>query len=146
MAKQNNKSTFNHQHQTKRGFNHNPSQSENLVQMPNHKHPVFCFKHLQKGFNFEKCTADEQRLFLNQIVKLSQMTWEEIERSPRHGMGTEKISKDSIKPNFPAFLTDDVNYLLALRFQAKKPFLVHRDRFICHVIFIDNNFSVYNHS
>lgn len=124
-------------------FKHTPTDSR--ISMPDHKHPIFCFRYLQADHDFEKCEADEKRQFLEQMMRLSKMTWEEINLAPRHGLGSEKISMASIKPKCPDFITDDVNYLLALRFDGKKPFLVHRDRFIAHVIFIDNKFSVYNH-
>lgn len=124
-------------------FKHEPN--ENKVLMPNHKHPVFCFKYLHSDYDFADCDIDEKKQFLEQILRLSKMTWEEINLAPRHGLGSEKIAVSSIKPKCPDFITDDVNYLLALRFDAKKPFLIHRDRFIAHVIFIDNKFSVYKH-
>lgn len=142
MAK--NKPKFNHQLPKNKGFNHNPKQ-EGKILMPDHKHPVFCFKYLQKGHDLEECTDDEKQAFLGQIVNLSKLTWDEIAGTQRHGMGSEKINRTSIKPTCPKFITDDVDFLLSLRFQGKKPFLVHRDRFICHVIFIDNKFNVYNH-
>lgn len=145
MAKNSNKAKFKHQANSKPLFNHSADTGAKIL-MHDHKHPVFCFKHLHKDKGIQNCTNDEQRLFLNQLVNLSKLTWDEIERSPRHGMGSEKIDRNSLKIPCPAFITDDVTYLLALRFQAKKPFLIHRDRFICHVIFIDNNFDVYNHS
>lgn len=144
MAKNNNKTKFKQRQQQHVGFKFTPP-TDSKILLPDHKHPIFCFKYLQKNNGIQNCTQDEQRLFLNQIINLSQMTWDEIERSPRHGMGSEKIDRKSLKVPCPAFITDDVTYLLALRFQAKKPFLIHRDRFICHVIFIDNGFDVYDH-
>ncbi|RDI13219.1 hypothetical protein [Flavobacterium sp. AG291] len=144
MAKNKGKARFNHIQQAQKGFNHTPP-TENRISMPDHKHPVFCFKHVHPDHNLNECTADEKVSLLEQIVRLSQMTWDEIERTHRHGMGSEKIEVNSLKVKCPEFITDDVNYLLSLRFQGKKPFLIHRDRFICHVIFIDNKFSVYKH-
>ena len=92
-----------------------------------------------------KCTDDEKVSFLEQIDRLSGLTWDEITTTQRHGLGTEKIDRKSLKVKCPEFITEDVKHLLAIRFQGKKPFLIHRDRFVAHIIFIDNKFSVYNH-
>lgn len=137
------KNSFNKSQPKTDRFKHEPN--ENKVLMPSHRHPIFCFKYLHSDFDFTYCDTDEKKQFLEQILRLSKMTWEEINLAPRHGLGSEKISVSSIKPKCPDFITEDVNYLLALRFDARKPFLIHRDRFIAHVIFIDNKFSVYKH-
>lgn len=115
------------------------------VEMKNHKHPIFCFKYQHKDFHLANCTPDEKISLLEQVSRLSELTWDQITTSHRHGLGTEKISRGSLKVPCPPFITDDVKHLLAIRFQGKKPFLLHRDRFIAHIIFIDNKFSVYNH-
>lgn len=108
-------------------------------------HPIFCFRFIHADYNIDKCTDDEKKSLLEQIVRLSSLTWNEITNTQRHGLGSEKIDINSIKPSCPSFITPDVSYLLSIRFQGKKPFIIHRDRFIAHIIFIDNKFSVYNH-
>lgn len=113
--------------------------------MDNHKHPVFCFRYLHSDFDFSQCDKNELSAFLNQLSKLSKMSWQDIEFSPRHGLGTEKIDRTSIKVPVPSFITEDVSFLLAFRFQGKKPFIAYRNKFICHVIYIDPKFKVYSH-
>lgn len=125
-------------------FNY-PDAEDGTVKMFEHKHPIFCLKYQHATYNIENCTQDEKVSLLEQMNRLSQLTWNEIINTQRHGMGSEKISRASIIPKFPAFLTDDVKDLLAIRFQGKKPFLIHRDRFIAHLIFVDNKFEVYGH-
>ncbi len=60
-------------------------------------------------------------------------------------MGSEKIDRNSIRARIPAFITDDVNFFLALRFHGKKPFVGLRKGSVFHVLWIDNKFCVYNH-
>lgn len=36
-------------------------------------------------------------------------------------------------------------FLLVLRILGKKPFIGHRNKFVFHILYIDNKFSVYNH-
>jgi hypothetical protein len=115
------------------------------VEMPDYDYPIFCFKHLHNNHNLEKCTDDEKKSLMEKVVQLSQMSWLDIQNAPRHGLGTEKIDRNALRPACPSFITDDVGFLLALRFQGKKPILGHRDRFIFHVIFIDRDFTVYKH-
>ncbi len=116
-----------------------------MVELEDRNHPIFCFKHLHKDYSISKCSDDQKAALLDKIEKWCNMTWEEIWGAPRHGLGCEKIDRDSINQVIPAFVTKDVDYLLALRFQGKKPILVHRHKFIMHVIFIDHDFSVYDH-
>lgn len=73
------------------------------------------------------------------------MTWQQIQLTGKHGSGTEKITVKSLKIKPPPFATEDVEFLLAARFDAKKHFLFHRNRFIAHIIFVDPKFSVYKH-
>lgn len=119
--------------------------STGMVEVPHYDYPIFCFKHLHKDYNLDHCDADEKKSLIEQIVILSQMTWQEIQMAPRHGIGTEKIDISSLSSPCPPFITEDVKFLLAFRFQGKKPFLGHRNRFIFHVIFIDRSFRAYAH-
>lgn len=61
----------------------------------------------------------------------------------QHCVGSEKIAISTIKAECPSVVTEDVSYLLALRFAGKMPFVGYRDRFILHVLFIDRNHEVY---
>lgn len=108
-------------------------------------HPVFCFRYLHKDYNLEGCTADEKVAFLQQIVKLSLLTWDQINISSRHGMGKEQIAINSLKTTIPMDFTIDVKHVDAFRFVGFAPFLGHRNRFIFHVLFIDPKMSAYNH-
>lgn len=116
-----------------------------LIQVPDYDYPIFCFKHLHKDHNLEQCDTEEKKALVEKMVAISQMTWQAIQLAPRHGMGTEKINIDSIRPKCPPFITEDVKFLLALRFDGKKPILGHRNKFIFHIIFIDRDYTVYNH-
>ena len=114
------------------------------VEIVDYDYPIFCFKHLHKDYDLDQCTDSEKKSLMEKLVKLSQLSWIDIQNSPRHGLGTEKIAINAIKPNCPEFITEDVSFLLALRFDGKKPILGHRNKFIFHVLFIDRDFAVYN--
>lgn len=72
------------------------------------------------------------------------MSWLEIRNAPRHGLGTEKISRDSLKVIVPASITEDVQFL-ALRFSGMKPMVGFRRNEIFHVVWLDRAFSLFNH-
>ncbi len=116
-----------------------------IIEMPDLDYPIFCFKHLHKHHNLDKCEESEKKSLIEKIVKLSQLSWADIQNAHRHGLGSEKIAISSIKPSRPSFLTDDVKFLLSLRFDGMKAMLGHRNRFIFHVLFIDRDFTVYDH-
>ena len=115
------------------------------IEMPDFDYPIFCFKHLHKDHDLDKCTEFEKKALMEKVVKLSQLSWKDIQNAPRHGLGTEKIAINSIRPSCPSFITEDVEHLLALRFDGMKPVLGHRNRFVFHLIFIDRDFTVYKH-
>lgn len=108
-------------------------------------YPVFCFKHLHRDFHLDLCDSDDRIAILNKIVLLSTLRWQEIQTSGRHGLGSEKIAVGSIKASRPAFLTPDVDFLLALRFNGRKPMVGHRNKFIFHILYFDRNFTLYDH-
>lgn len=119
--------------------------SDDFIQLPNYQHPVFCFKYLSPDYNIDSCEINDKKELIEKIVQLSQMTWNQIKTSPKNGLGSEKISVKSIKPGIPSFITEDVEFLLALRYYGKKAVIGHRNKFIFHVIFIDRDFTVYDH-
>jgi len=110
-------------------------------------YPIFCFKHLNKKFSLNKCDAKHKKALITRLGKLSELGFDEINKSGRHQFGREKINKKSLKFNLPKFITDDVDFLYAFRYNGKHPFLAYRrpNSAILHIIAIDYNFSAYNH-
>lgn len=108
-------------------------------------YPIFCFKHLHPKHNLDQCDKDEKSALVEQLAKLSQLSWVQVQMADRHGLGSEKISRSSIKSSIPASITDDVQDFLAFRFSGKKPFIGFRNQFILHIVYIDKSFSVYDH-
>lgn len=76
-------------------------------------HPVFCLRYLQGGFDLETCDQRQQADFAKALRKRSQMTWRQIWATDRHGLGAEKIDRDSIKASIPPHITEDVDFFIA---------------------------------
>ena len=108
-------------------------------------YPIFCFKYLHHDYHVNMCIQEDQINFLERLCKLSGMTWLEIQNANKHGLGSEKISRGSIKASIPSSITEDVEHFLALRFSGKKPFVGYRNGSIFHVIYLDRDFTLYKH-
>lgn len=107
-------------------------------------YPIFCLKYLSRNFGLDQCDNEEKAAFASQLHRLSQVTWNVLSVSSRHGLGWEKIPQSNIKDAIPNHVTEDVTFY-AFRFHGLKPFLGYRNRFIFHILFIDRNFTLYNH-
>lgn len=106
--------------------------------------PYFSFKYLSKTYCITCCDKDEKASFAMTMYNLSQMTWLEIRKAHKHGLGTEKIEKDAIKVAVPKDITDDVTFL-AIRFHGKKPMVGFRQNATFYVIWFDRDFTLYDH-
>lgn len=119
-----------------------PSQTRDIS--PEQQKPVFSLYYLRRDFCLSACSKDEKAAFADTLHKLSQITWNEISSSSRHGAGYERIRKDAIRSGIPAHLREDVNFI-AFRFFGKAPMVGYRDENIFHVVWIDRAFSLYDH-
>jgi hypothetical protein len=108
-------------------------------------YPVFCFRHLHPNYSLEVCESEDRERLIERLYLLSKMSWQDIQLTNKHGFGSEKIRRESIKPAIPQQISDDVTFFLALRYNGKKPIVGFRNGSIFHLVYIDYNFSVYNH-
>ncbi len=106
--------------------------------------PIFCLRYLSPPFCVTSCQQVEQASFAVTLRRLSMLTWQEIKSAHRHGLGTEKIGRASIKAPIPKEITDDVDFL-AVRFHGKAPMVGFRSNQIFHVVWLDRAFTLYNH-
>jgi hypothetical protein len=106
--------------------------------------PCFCFQYLHPKFTSKNCSDEQKSGLLLTFEKLSGLRWIEIEASPRHGLGTEKIVRTSIKPDIPKIVPRDATFI-AIRFAGLAPIIGFREKNIYHIVFIDAHFNVYDH-
>jgi hypothetical protein len=107
--------------------------------------PVFSLRYLEGEYCITKCEKDDQAAFALKLLRLSKLTWSQIQSQDRHKLGYEKIARDAIKEPIPKFITEDVNFI-AFRFSGMKPMVGYRDGAIFYVIWLDRNFTLYDHS
>lgn len=83
--------------------------------------------------------------FLKRLKQLCSLNWNEINTSPRHSFGYEKIPRNSIKKEIS--ITKEINFLFAFRATGdNRAFLGFRDGDVFQVVFIESNFGdIYEH-
>lgn len=107
--------------------------------------PVFSLRYLQNGYCLDCCQKHEKAAFADKLFRLSKMSWSEIRKSGRHGLGTEKISRSAIRAPIPPHVTQDVDFI-AFRFCAKAPMVGYKIGATFYVLWLDREFNLYNHS
>ena len=119
------------------------SDEPNYNEMP----PIFSLERIQNTkYCFTKLNKDMQAAFATSIYKRRDITWKQIAQEGRHGLGYEKIAKDSIDPPLPRFITEDINSFMAFRFSGKKPMVGYRQKNIFYILWFDLDFTLYDHS
>lgn len=119
-----------------------------IEEPPNYdkKPPVFSLEKLQTGNYCLSCLDREHKaMFAEAIFRRRNLSWEEIKKADRHGLGTEKIPKTAIKAPLPKFITEEVTDFLVFRYNGKCPMVGYRQRDIFFVLWFDHDFTLYNH-
>jgi hypothetical protein len=110
------------------------------------KPPIFSLEKLQPGkYCLSELAQEDKAMFADAIYRRKSLTWNEIKRADRHGLGTEKIAKDAIKAPTPRFITEDMDSYLVFRFHGLKPMVGYRQREVFYVLWFDSDFTLYNH-
>jgi hypothetical protein len=100
-------------------------------------YPVFCFKYLMDE---PKCDPESRAgfyaEFITRLKKLSNLGWNAINVSGKHGFGYEKIPIDNIKPkNLPSIITPEIKDLVVFRATGdNRAFLGIRNCDIFHIV------------
>ena len=113
---------------------------------PDTQPPLFSFEKMpdRSGYSVNCCEADDQAALSKRLFLLSQMHWRDIRQAPRHGLGTETISRKQLRVALPSSVTEDTT-IIALRFNGKKPMFGYRDGRVFYILLLDHNYSAYDH-
>jgi hypothetical protein len=108
--------------------------------------PLFSLEKLQSGkYCLSSLDQEHKAMFSEAIFRRKSISWNEIKRSDRHGLGTEKIPKMSIKAAIPRFITEDMDDFLVFRYKGLNPMVGYRQRDIFFVLWFDHDFTLYDH-
>lgn len=109
----------------------------------NKQPPIFSLEKVLGGcYCFSGLDSKNKACFADAIYRRRGMTWGEILRADRHGLGTEKISESAINAALPDMV--GVQYL-ALRYNGKRPMVGYRQKNIFFVLWFDHDFTLYDH-
>lgn len=106
---------------------------------------VFSFEHFggkSHGFDSE---SSEFKALVQHLKILSSMTWQEIQNSSRHKLGSETIPRGQIREPIPPCLPEK-NAVLSFRYSGMKPFIGIRNGRVLDVLYIDPSMDIYDHS
>lgn len=78
------------------------------------------------------------------IRELSQLTWVQLKTAPRHGLGFEKIAKNSFRISIPASLPEDTVFL-SFRCFGMAPMIGYRKGAIFFLLWLDHGMRAYPH-
>jgi hypothetical protein len=127
---------------SKRGLIPPPEVLQDYDQKP----PLFSLERVQEGdHGYSALTTAEKAAFADAIYKRRGLKWIELKKCHRHKLGTELIPRGQIKVPIPAFVTEDQDSFMVMRFSDLKPIIGFRERNIFYVIWFDCNFKVYKH-
>jgi hypothetical protein len=112
--------------------------------MPGLEYPAFSLRHVVSDYCITNCTPEESAQFVNKVRMITQLPWQQIHSTQRHGLGCEKISRDAIKKPIPAHITADVS-MLAFRCFGKAPMIGYKDQGVFYVLWFDPRFELYDH-
>lgn len=123
----------------------NVVKSQEPLNYDNHP-PIFSLEKLQQGkYCLSSLDQEHKAMFSEAIFRRKSISWNEIKRLDRHGLGTEKIAKSSIKAAIPRFITDDVEDFLVFRYKGLNPMVGYRQRDVFFVLWFDHDFTLYDH-
>lgn len=108
------------------------------------KKPAFSFDHLQDSHCITLCGRVDQLAFVNTLRKLSRLSWNEIRNTDRHGLGSEKIHRTSLKVIIPPSIGADITFI-ALRFSGLKAMVGYQEDRLFHIVWFDRDRNVYDH-
>ena len=118
---------------------------ETSEKSPDQLPPIFSLQYLSPQYCVSCCQQQEKAHFADTLRKLSQLTWAELRQANRHKLGCEKISRSSIRVGIPVHIKEDVNFI-AFRFDGQKAMIGYKAAHVFYIIWLDRDFSVYNHS
>ena len=110
--------------------------------------PVFSFEYLEdKSLAKPKLNQDLYKDLILRLKRLSQLGWNEINKSQKHSFGYEFIPTSCFIPQMPAVITPDTDKLMVFRADgANHVFAGFRREDVFFVVFIESDFNkLYHH-
>ena len=108
------------------------------------QNPIFCLHYLDRAYGLSKCEKNLKVSLIHKLYELSQLTWNQITSTDRHGLGLEAIPYEQIRGRMPTHITSDQKFI-AIRFHQLRPMVGYRIERIFHIVWLDYNMELYDH-
>ncbi|WP_429497462.1 hypothetical protein ACQUFY_12895 [Robbsia andropogonis] len=112
--------------------------------LPEQRPPEFSFRYVQTRHCISLCERDEKAALVDKLHTLSSLTWAQIKQQNRHKLGFEKLSRNTIRAPIPGHVTPEVD-LIAFRFSGMKPMVGYRREATFFILWLDRDFTLYDH-
>jgi hypothetical protein len=121
------------------------SLKEELPPDYNSKKPIFSFRYMKYQSNncVSRCDENTKASIIETLVKLSQLTWNQIISTPSKGLGCESINCAQFRVTLPTLITPDVKNLNVFRYSDVGRIAGYRETDIYHVLVVGSN--LYKH-
>ena len=91
-----------------------------IDQLSNLGYPIFCFHKMHRKWSVDCCSEEDKANLSSTLFRLSKLTWQQIQTTHKKGLGSEKIYINCLNAPLPPDLTEDVSYLLGIKFSDEK--------------------------
>jgi hypothetical protein len=94
--------------------------------------------------NYNGCDWDDKLALIDSLNTLSQLTWKQVHTLDRHKLGFETIPRKDLRFPIPAGIGQDVRFSV-FRFSGMKPMIGFRRSGVFFILWLDYDFSAYDH-
>lgn len=116
------------------------------VEDPNKLPPLFSLERVQGGDYCFSCLPKEDKAAVAEsLFKRRTLSWNDLIKAPRHGLGTEQMPVGRIGQSRPLFITEDTDSYIVFRYNGKKAMVGYRQGRIFYILWFDHNFTLYDH-
>lgn len=91
------------------------------------------------------CDQNGKACFAEALFKRAQLTWAALRQAGGEGLGYEWMPRYRIRASIPPGITEDVDKFMVFRCIGKAPMVGYREGVTFHVLWIDHDFSLYDH-
>lgn len=102
---------------------------------------VFSFENFGEKSHGLDCDSEEFKNLIRHLKTLSKMSWQQVQESDRHKLGSEEINVSEIRENVPT----SKDKVLSFRYFGMKPFIGERKNQVLDIYYIDPAFDLYDH-
>ncbi len=103
--------------------------------------PKFSLIHIHSKYCLSLCISTEKAAIIDRLHELSRLTWGEIWRNPKEGLGAEPLP-DAVYKKMPDELKAKSNKYIVFRFSKKGRIIGFHKHDTFHIVWFDRNHDV----